>query len=277
VRRAPAPCRITEILLPSHLYADQEWDKWGNPILPNGQRLKGELFYDESVQKVIAPALHLFVDRVKAPRTYHAEWSSGVKDDDRVLHDYSAFENKEVIVTVKYDGENTSIYRDGFHARSIDTPAHPSRDWLWGLHRRIGYEIPQGWRITGENVYAVHSIRYAHLPAHFLMFGIWNERNISLSWDEMMEWAALLDLNTVDVLYRGPFDIERIKSLYTPTYNGDECEGYVVRVARAFYYREYATVVFKNVRKGHVQTHGHWIRQAVEVNGLESDHQSAER
>src|ERR1043166_5897713 len=34
---------IVEILLPPHLYSDQEWDKWGNPILPNGQRLKGEL------------------------------------------------------------------------------------------------------------------------------------------------------------------------------------------------------------------------------------------
>ena len=35
-------------------------DKWGNPILPNGQRLRGELFDDEGVQKILAPVLHLF-------------------------------------------------------------------------------------------------------------------------------------------------------------------------------------------------------------------------
>lgn len=262
-------CGIKTVILPEHLYSDGVYDKWGNPILPNGQRLRGELFCDESVQKVIAPVLHLFTNRVKAPRTYHAEWSMSVSGDDRVLRDYSAFDGEEVVVTVKYDGENTSIYRDGFHARSIDTPAHPSRDWLWGLHRRIGHEIPDGWRITGENLYAVHSIHYRHLPAHFLMFGIWNEKNVNLSWDEMVEWAALLDLKTVDVLYRGPFDIEKIKSLYTPVYKDDECEGYVVRVARAFNYRECSSVVFKNVRAGHVHTHGHWMRQAVEVNGLE--------
>jgi hypothetical protein len=49
-----AACAITKVLLPPHLYADQPYDKWGNPILPNGQRLKGELFHDESVQKVLA-------------------------------------------------------------------------------------------------------------------------------------------------------------------------------------------------------------------------------
>ena len=261
-------CGIEKILLPEHLYSDQDYTKWGDPILPNGQRLKGELFHDESVQKIIKPTLHLYTNRVKPPRTYHAEWSMSISNDDRVMHDYSAFRNEEVVVSVKYDGENTSVYRDGFHARSIDTPWHPSRDWLWGIHRRMGYEIPEDWRVTGENVYAVHSIHYRNLPAHFLMFGIWNEKNICLSWDEMKEWSELLGLTTVEVLYRGPFDIEKIKSLYTPIYKGDECEGYVVRVARAFSYREYATAVFKNVRKGHVGTHGHWMRQAVEVNGL---------
>jgi len=259
---------IGRVVLPEHLYPDQAYDKWANPILPNGQRLRGELFHDESVQKVIKPVLHLYTNRVKPPRTYHAEWSLSITDDDRVLHDYSAFEGQEVVVTVKVDGENTSLYRDGFHARSIDTKSHSSRDWLWGLHRRIGYEIPEGWRITGENVYAVHSIRYHHLLAHFLMFGIWNEKNLNLSWDEVVEWAALLDLKTVDVLYRGPFDVEKIKSLYTPTHRGDECEGYVCRVARAFHYREYATAVFKMVRAGHVAEHGHWMRRAVETNGI---------
>ena len=62
---------ITNILLPDHLYPDQQYDKWANPILPNGTRLRGELFEDISVQRVLAPVIHLFTDKVKYMRTLH--------------------------------------------------------------------------------------------------------------------------------------------------------------------------------------------------------------
>lgn len=42
-----------EIILPEHFYRDIEYDKWGNIVMPNGTRVKGELFYDESVQKIL--------------------------------------------------------------------------------------------------------------------------------------------------------------------------------------------------------------------------------
>lgn len=261
-------CGIQKVILPEHLYSDQQYTKWGDPILPNGQRLKGELFHDESVQKVIKPMLHLYTDRVKYPRTFHLPWSPGGTDDDRKMADTSGFEGQEVVATVKMDGEQTTMYRDGFHARSLDTPAHPSRDWLWGLHRRIGHDIPEGWRLCGENLYARHSIHYKNLPAHFLLFSIWNEKNISLSWDEMVMWAELLEIPIVPVLYRGPWDEALIRGLYRPDFNGDECEGYVVRVTRTFAYREFPNVIGKFVRAQHVHTHGHWMREAVVPNGL---------
>lgn len=259
---------ITEILLPPHFYSEEVIDKWGNPILPNGQRLKGELFYDESVQKVIKPVLHLFTDRVKFPRTFHLPWSPGVSSDDRVMESVSGFENEEVVATVKMDGEQTTMYRDGFHARSLDTPSHPSRDWLWKVHREVGHEIPEGWRICGENLYAKHSIHYRNLPSHFLVFGIWNEKNVCLSWDETVEWAALLGQRTVPVLWRGPWARSAVEGLGVQTYDGDPCEGYVVRVARAFHFKEFRNVVGKVVRSNHVHTHGHWMREAVTPNTL---------
>ncbi len=259
---------ITRIILPEHFYTDQEVDKWGNPILPNGQRLRGELFYDESVQKVIKPALHLFTDRVKYPRTYHLPWSPGITSDDRVMPDLSGFEGEEVVVTAKVDCEQTSMYRNGFHARSLDTPSHPSRDWLWGLHRKIGYEIPDGWRITGENLYAVHSIRYKNLPSHFLVYGIWDDMNRCLSWDETLEYVELLGLHAVPILRRFIWDEETMRNFSIDTLDGDPCEGYVVRVTRAFMFNEFKDVVGKFVRKAHVHTHGHWMRDTVEVNGL---------
>src|SRR5690606_22004173 len=80
-------CGIRRIVVPPHLYADQSYDKWGNPVLPNGQRLKGELFFDESVQKILAQGqvLDLFTSWVKYPRTHHLPWSDGVNDDDRII------------------------------------------------------------------------------------------------------------------------------------------------------------------------------------------------
>lgn len=262
-------CGIRTVLLPPHFYSEDVVDKWGNPVLPNGQRLKGELFHDESVQKVLAPVLHLFSDRVKHPRTHHLPWSPNVSSDDKIIPSLSGFLGQEVVITAKMDGELTSIYKGGFHARSIDTAPHPSRDWLWGLHRRIGHDIPQGWRICGENLYAKHSIRYRHLPAHFLVHSVWDDRNTCLSWRETMEWCELLGLCHVKILGIGAWDTLFMKDVVAPEeLDGDPCEGYVVRVTRRFAYREFKDVVAKWVRKDHVQTHGHWMRQAVEVNGL---------
>lgn len=265
VRKA---ARIVRVILPEHFYLDQEYDKWGNPLLPNGQRLKGELFHDLSVQKVIAPALHLFTDRVKYPRTYHLPWSPGVTSDDRVMTSLAGFDGEEIVITAKMDGEQTTMYRDGFHARSLDTPSHPSRDWLWRIHREMGYDIPEGWRVCGENLYAVHSIRYQNLPAHFLVFSVWTERNVCLSWDETQDWAALLGLKTVYTLRKEKWNEESTRALKPIDPKGDECEGYVVRVTRQFHYGEFRNVVGKYVRASHVHTHGHWMRQAIEVNGL---------
>ena len=83
-----------------------------------------------------------------------------------------------------------------------------------------------------------------------------------------MEYASLLGLKTVQVLYRGEWDEQAVRAFKVERLNGDPCEGHVVRVARAFSFREFKDVVGKYVRMNHVQTHGHWMRKAVEVNGL---------
>ena len=263
-------CRIKNIILPSHLYDDFQYDKWGNIILPAGQRLKGELFHDESVQKIIKPVLHLFINRVKYPRTHHLPFSPGVGKGDRIIENMSGFENEEIVVTVKYDGEQMNVYNDGFHARSIDSGSHPSRNWFWRIHNQIGHDIPEGYRICGENLYAVHSIKYNHLPSHFLLFAIYNNKNECLSWDETLEWTALLNLKAVDELYRGQYDEQILKNLYRSIHNNDTMEGFVVRVTRKFNYSEHKKVVAKYVRQNHVQTDQHWIHKPIEINGLEN-------
>jgi RNA ligase-like protein len=262
---------ITKFPLPEHLYPDQPYDKWANPILPNGMRLRGELFEDPSVQKVLAPVLALFTDRVKYPRTYHFSWSPGVTSDDRVLSDMSQFEvfgARGVVATVKLDGENTTMYPDYIHARSIEYEPHPSRSWVKALHARIAHDIPKGWRVCGENLFSKHSIKYERLEDYFYVFSIWDDQNLCLNWAETVSWAQLLDLKVVPTLYLGPWDEKTVRGLYRPTFDDDPCEGYVVRLVEAFHYRDFRRCVGKYVRKDHVQTHGHWMRARLEPNKL---------
>lgn len=247
------------VLLPEHLYADQSYDKWGNPIMANGRRCLGELMDDESVRKVLKEGgfwPNAFDTRIKYPRTYHLPWSPGLTDDDRQMPDLKNLLGSEVVITVKMDGENTSMARDGVYARSRDTESHWSRDWVRGLHGRIAHEIPDDWRLCGENLFATHSIKYDTLPSFFLGFSIW-QRLSCLPWDDTVAYFDMLGIKTVPVLYRGLFNEEQIQSLRV-----DEHEGYVVRPTRAFHMNEFRKVVGKYVRANHNQCHGGWHRSA---------------
>ena len=253
-------------VLPPHLYGDQAYDKWGNPILPNGTRLRGELYDDPSVRKVLAPVLHEFVSRVKYPRTYHLPFSPAVTDDDRIMGSYIGFEGYEVVVTEKMDGENTSWYRDGMHARSLDYEPHPSRDYVKSMWASKVHDIPDNYRICGENLYAKHSIYYPNLNSYFQVFGVWDGLTC-LSWQETLEWTALLGLTLVPVLYMGEWDEEYVMNLALRLPK-DKSEGLVVRTTAAIHMRDWPIKVGKFVREGHVQTHGHWARQQVIPNQL---------
>lgn len=266
---------IARVVVPSHLYGDDRLDKWGNTVLPNGTRLRGELFLDENVQKVLSEVIHLFTPYVKYPRSHHLPWSPGVTDDDRVQHDLSGFEGEDVVVTLKLDGENTNMYGDNppdyppmVHARSLEYKPRVDRDRVKALHAGIAHDIPEGWRVCGENMWAEHSIRYEGLPTVFFVFSIWNERNECLPWDDTVAYAEMLGLRTVPVLYRGPWDLELVRHRLVPTPHwSTEAEGYVVRPSSGFRFTEFKRKLLKWVRPGHVRTQAHWTRQ-ITPNGL---------
>ncbi|MEM8538970.1 MAG: RNA ligase family protein [Pseudomonadota bacterium] len=144
--------------------------------------------------------------RVKYPRTLHHPSSAGVQSDDKIARDLSLFDGAEVVVTEKMDGENTTLYVDGFHARSIDIGKHPGRDWLARFHGQMGYQIPQGWRVCGENLYARHSVGYDALPSYFLGFSIWDAAQNCLGWDDTVSHFAAWGVTPVSVLWRGTYD-----------------------------------------------------------------------
>lgn len=261
---------VKKPLLPDHLYYDQQYDKWGNPILNNGNRLKGDLFNDESVQKILRQGgvLHLFTHWVKYPRTFHLPWSPGLLNDDRMHQTTSQWEGKEVIVGIKMDGENTSMYQDHIHARSIDSGSHPSRDRIKAMWAQFSGDIPEGWRICAENVYAKHSIHYKNLTSYLIGFGVWNDKNICLSWDESLEWFELLGIEPNETIYEGIYDEKIIRGLEDKL-DFERDEGYVMRLRDAFHYNDFRKYVGKYVRAQHIQsTVHHWKAQKIVPNLL---------
>ncbi|WDE06750.1 RNA ligase family protein [Thalassomonas viridans] len=201
----------------------------------------------------------------KYPRTPHLPWSPGATSDDIRHADLSFFRHKQVIVTEKMDGENTSLYTDFSHARSVDSRFHPSRTWVKALQAQIGYLIPQGWRICGENLYARHAIAYQELPSYFMAFSVWNDNNLCLSWQDTKAWFKCLKLDMPKELYAGPWCEKTIREISLDTRNQ---EGYVVRNSGSFHYREFAENVAKWVRTNHVTTDKHWMHSALVANKL---------
>ncbi len=252
-------CGITKKILPPHFYDDVQYDKWGN-IIEGDRRFAGELFHDESVQKILLPDhLAQFVKYVKYPRTSHLPWSPGMHDDDKMMQDTKVFDGRRVIVMEKLDGENTTMYNDHIHARSVSSGGHPSRNWIKAFHARICADIPEGWRINVENVYAKHSIAYKDLDTYAYGFAIWDSSNHSLDWGSTLEWFTLLSIVPCPVVYWGTYDERAIRDAYQRLAGTHETEGYVIRVDERFHMRDFRHVVGKYVRKGHIQTTKHWM------------------
>jgi len=210
--------------------------------------------------------------KMKYPKTFHLPWSESKTFDDKTLHNVDHFIGKEVVVTEKIDGENCSIYRDAIHARSTDSLDHPSRHWVKMLQATIGYQIPEHWRVCGENVYAMHSILYEELDSYFYVFSIWDEQNKCRSWEETIRWSKILGLKTAPVLYKGVFNEKAIKACYTKKSNlGGEQEGYVIRLTDGFQYDDFKHSVAKFVRENHVQTDKHWMTKQIKANRLKQE------
>jgi len=205
------------------------------------------------------------MEKYKYGRTFHFPWSVGATNDDKIMKDVSGFYGEEVIVTEKMDGENSTMSRHYIHARSLDSADHESRHWIKGLWGQIRYDIPEGWRICGENLYAKHSIEYNDLPSYFMVFNIWNEENVCLSFDETIQWCQLIGVEHVPVLWRGIFDEKFVRSFEL---DYSKQEGYVVRATKSFEYDDFERFVGKNVREGHVQTNEHWMFQKIVPNKL---------
>jgi hypothetical protein len=217
------------------------------------------------------------IENKKYPRTYHVPFSPGTTSDDRLLHDgwFEDYQGKEIVLTEKLDGENQSCTNQDVYARSHAAPTRS--DWsvnMWGpsgLFWTIKNFIADDELIYGENLYGIHSIEYNRLTNYYHLFAVRNETRW-YSWDEVTEFASLLQIPTVPILWRGIAESEeQIKGLILdqmklPSTYGTEKEGVVMRTVRGFDIlspdgvENFPHHVCKYVRPHHVRTDVFWAR-----------------
>lgn len=215
----------------------------------------------------------------KYSRTFHAPWSKGATDDDKILHNIDSLLGEPIIISEKIDGSNSCLEYSNCYARTHSgPPTHPSFDGFKALHSTVKYNIPENIQLFGEWVYALHSIAYSKLPSYFMLFNVRNIDNlIWTSWEEVELWAEEIKVPTVPVLYRGTVNSkEELKELTDkfmeePSVCGEEREGVVIRLSREFKDDEFYKSIVKVVRENHVKSTSHWKFQKIIKNKLIGD------
>ncbi|MDE6285190.1 MAG: RNA ligase family protein [Bacilli bacterium] len=209
------------------------------------------------------------MNTTKYPRTYHLPFSEGLTNDDRKVDDdwWEYLKGKTLVLTEKLDGENQSVYKNGVYARSHS--ASTTNPWSknmfeqGGIYDQVKNLLSEDEGIYGENMYAIHSIKYYKLPFYFHMFAIRNNERW-YSWDEVVEMAEMFNIPIVPVLekrvFSSPEDLKNTILSYMKKGSkyGDTIEGIVVRNADSFLLDDFSKNVVKYVRKNHVQTDEHW-------------------
>lgn len=201
--------------------------------------------------------------RQKYPRTFHLPFSLCISSDDKVVTDLSLLEGQEVVATLKKDGENATLYKDGYsHARSIDSASPAYRNMIKSFWASRFYLLPDSYtHVCGEDLFAKHSIYYENLKSYFYGFSLWSG-STCIDWDTTVSVLNDLDIVSATEIYRGIFCQKTLKKLASELDTETE-EGFVVRLTSSFDYSDFEKCVVKWVRKDHVQTNEHWQHSQI--------------
>ncbi|MDH4472068.1 MAG: RNA ligase family protein [Fluviicola sp.] len=213
----------------------------------------------------------------KYGRTYHYPFSPGTTSDDRINTEY--WENlsrlNAVIHTEKLDGENNCLSQYGVFARSHAAPT--VSPWTRALREKwnlLKNDLGD-YELFGENLYAIHSIIYPEITEHYYVFGV-RVLDKWLSWEETAFIANCFDFPTVPLLTqcgdfsdRQTYENDILALVNQPSFFGSidtqtqqpcTMEGIVTRNIEEYDITDFQQNVMKYVRKGHVKTDEHWIR-----------------
>jgi hypothetical protein len=135
----------------------------------------------------------------------------------------------------------------------------------------VRFQIPEGWRVSGESLYARRSVGYNSLPSYYLVFGIWDENATLLSWEDTETVAGEIGLHLVPTIYQGEEFGAAITAWESAGLAG-RSEGFVVRSGGAIAADEFDQKVMKFVRANHVTTSADWRhRDDFDLNGLAAE------
>ena len=177
------------------------------------------------------------------PRTLHLPDSPGAPAG-RIQPDLSWLDG-ELVVTEKLDGSFLVFTRDAVQGGA---PAPAQALWAMTAHR-----IPDDWRVCGESMWVRRRIAYTDLPGVFIVFGIWDETDTLLGWDDTVEWAQRLELPVVPVLYRGA-SISEARAAWSRQCDAASSEGFVVRGAGRIAAADFSRKLLQWVRPDHPPT-----------------------
>jgi ATP-dependent RNA circularization protein (DNA/RNA ligase family) len=219
-------------------------------------------------------------DFFRFPHTPHLAWlGPGTPREDKVLDakDARAFLAADVVVEEKVDGANLGFSVDergtlraqnrGTYLDLESTTGQwkPLKRWLSTRRYALVEAVAPDLILFGEWCYAVHSVRYTHLPDWFLAFDVY-EREASRFWSvaRRNELARQLDLAVVPELGRGRFDLDGLKRLLGQSRLSDgPAEGLYVRHEEGGHLLQRT----KLVRAEFVQNiDDHWSRRRLETN-----------
>ena len=204
----------------------------------------------------------------KYPRTPYSPWSPQTSEADRVIAEMSNFIGRRVVITEKLDGANVTLYDGRAFTRGMNTDRAP---WLGMVKKHHAWKTSGARRsaIHGEDIYAVHSIKYDPVPERrtFYVFALRDvQKNVFESFDKTVSVCKTMDFATVPILYDGEFESGQALrgrlelEMSESSGLGGEREGVVVRIADGFPVREFERSICKLVRVGHIQTDTHWRR-----------------
>ncbi|HVJ93780.1 MAG TPA: RNA ligase family protein [Labilithrix sp.] len=222
-------------------------------------------------------------DFFRFPRTPHLAWlGDSPPRGDKVLdaHETRELLAHDVVVEEKVDGANLglSVDDDGVlraqnrgHYLSFDN-AHgqwqPLKRWLEPRKAELEEALYPDLMLFGEWCYAVHSIRYSHLPDWFLAFDIYDRaRGEFWSTEGRDALASRLGLAVVPRLAAGKFDLLQLEELLDNSRLTDgPAEGLYVRLETA----ERLQARAKLVRREFVQSiERHWSKGPLQTNALD--------
>ncbi|MDO9010193.1 MAG: RNA ligase family protein [Gallionella sp.] len=222
-------------------------------------------------------------DFFRFPHTPHIAWlGEGVPRDDKVLakSEAEAFLAHTVVIEEKVDGANLgfSVGSDGvvraqnrgqYLLRPFTGQFARLNEWL-AIHEEALFDaLGESLMLFGEWVAAVHSLEYPSLPDYFLVFDVYDRKEMRF-WSTVRRnaLASELGLRSIHQLGVGHYQPNVLKQMIVTTpsaYRDGGCEGIYLRLEDEDWLIDRAKLVHPDF----VQNIGeHWRSRSLSWNAL---------